>query len=180
MRFLASFLIGTTTAAVFHAPGQQVLQLPSKNDAPQSRPATVSDQNWAEKLGGKFEKALSALTAAERRAWDEVAMLLPKEMVKENFISSPKKHTKRPDDYWNHIIKGADVQSVWVENADGEKEREVHGKLEDYSLRTKKVDTRKLGVDPGVKQFSGYLDDDENDKHLFYCKLAGFGLPFLN
>jgi hypothetical protein len=35
----------------------------------------------------------------------------------------------------------------------------------------KAVDPSKLGVDPGVKQYSGYLDDNENDKHLFYCML---------
>jgi len=40
------------------------------------------------------------------------------------------------------------------------------------SLRTtaseqKKVDPSKLGVDT-VKQYSGYLDDEKNDKHLFY------------
>ena len=46
---------------------------------------------------------------------------------------------------------------------------EIDGKLETYNLRAKKVDPSKLGVDT-VKQFSGYLDDEENDKHLFYCK----------
>ncbi|KAG9971925.1 carboxypeptidase Y-like protein A, partial [Aureobasidium melanogenum] len=64
-------------------------------------------------------------------------------------------------------MKGADIQSVWVENAQGQKEREIEGKLENYSLRTKKVDPSHLGVDK-VKQYSGYLDDDEDDKHLFY------------
>jgi cathepsin A (carboxypeptidase C) len=42
--------------------------------------------------------------------------------------------------------------------------------LEQYNLRGKKVDPSKLGVDT-VKQYSGYLDDEANDKHLFYCKL---------
>jgi len=60
--------------------------------------------------------------------------------------------------------------SVWVENANGEKERAIDGKLENYSLRAKKVDPSKLGVDT-VKQYSGYLDDEKNDKHLFYCKI---------
>jgi cathepsin A (carboxypeptidase C) len=59
--------------------------------------------------------------------------------------------------------------SVWVENSKtGEKEREIDGKLDTYDLRVKKVDPSKLGVDT-VKQYSGYLDDDANDKHLFYC-----------
>lgn len=66
-------------------------------------------------------------------------------------------------------MKGADVQSIWVENANGEQERDVGGKLDDYNLRTRKVDPSSLGVDPDVKQYSGYLDDEANDKHLFYC-----------
>ena len=61
--------------------------------------------------------------------------------------------------------------SVWVENANGGKERAIDGKLEEYNLRTKKVDPSKLGVDT-VKQYSGYLDDEKNDKHLFYCMIA--------
>ena len=89
---------------------------------------------------------------------------------KASFISSPKKHTRRPDSYWDHIMKGAEVQDIWVENQHGEKEREVDGKLEAYNLRSKKIDPSSLGVDPGVKQYSGYLDDEENDKHLFYCE----------
>ena len=108
-----------------------------------------------------------------RAVWDEVAQLFPKEMEKATFFSSPKKHTRRPDDHWDHIVKGADVQRVWLENADGEMEREVEGKLETYNLRTKKVDPSSLGIDPGVKQYSGYLDDEENDKHLFYCEPSG-------
>jgi cathepsin A (carboxypeptidase C) len=64
-------------------------------------------------------------------------------------------------------------RSVWVENANGQKERAIDGKLEQYNLRTKKVDPSKLGVDT-VKQYSGYLDDEKNDKHLFYCKFLEF------
>ncbi len=63
--------------------------------------------------------------------------------------------------------------SVWVQNANGEKERAIDGKLEDYNLRAKKVDPSKLGVDT-VKQYSGYLDDEKNDKHLFYCMVFRF------
>lgn len=96
--------------------------------------------------------------------------MYPQEMSKAAFFSSPKKHTRRPDHEWDHIVRGKDIQSVWVENAQGEKEREVDGKLDSYDLRVKKVDPSVLGVDPGVKQYSGYLDDNDNDKHLFYCE----------
>ena len=75
---------------------------------------------------------------------------------------------RRPDSYWNHIVRGSDVQSIWVTGTNGQKEREIDGKLEAYDLRAKKVDPSSLGVDPKVKQYSGYLDDNENNKHLFY------------
>lgn len=69
------------------------------------------------------------------------------------------------EDEWG--FKLTQIRSVWVENAQGEKERAIDGKLEHYNLRAKKVDPSKLGVDK-VKQYSGYLDDEANDKHLFY------------
>ena len=96
--------------------------------------------------------------------------MYPKAMDQTSFFSLPKKHNRRPDSHWDHITNGADIQSVWVENENGEQEREIDGKLETFNLRTKKVDPGSLGVDPGVKQYSGYLDDNENDKHLFYCE----------
>ena len=102
--------------------------------------------------------------------WDEVAMLFPEEMSKASFFSAPKKHNRRPDGEWDHIVRGEVVQNLWVENEEGEQEREVNGKLGSYDLRVKKVDPSVLGVDPDVQQYSGYLDDNENDKHLFYCE----------
>lgn len=95
--------------------------------------------------------------------------MFPEAMDKTSFFSPPKKHSRRLDSYWDSITKGADVQSVWIETADGEKERDVDGKLEAYNLRSKRIDPSSLGVDPGVVQYSGYLDDNQNDKHLFYC-----------
>jgi cathepsin A (carboxypeptidase C) len=109
------------------------------------------------------------LTGEARQIWDEVALMFPEAMDQTSFFSLPKPHSRKQDSEWHHITKGADIQSVWVENAQGQKEREIDGKLENYSLRTKKVDPSHLGVDK-VKQYSGYLDDDEDDKHLFYCK----------
>jgi cathepsin A (carboxypeptidase C) len=112
---------------------------------------------------------LKSLTSEAQAAWDEVALHFPEAMDKASFFSSPKPNNRKPDSAWDYVVKGADIQSVWVENADGEKERELDGKLEMYNLRAKKVDPSKLGVDT-VKQYSGYLDDEENDKHLFYCE----------
>lgn len=85
-----------------------------------------------------------------------------------HLISRPKPHTRRPDSEWDHIVRGADVQSMWVET-DGVSHRKLDGPLEAYDLRAKAVDPSALGIDK-VKQYSGYLDDNENDKHLFYCE----------
>jgi len=152
-----SLLIGGCVAL---SPLQQVLQAPQE-----------ASKAWSKPLND-LKSSLKSLTNEARAAWDEVALLFPEAMDKASFFSPPKKHTRRPDTHWDYITKGADIQSVWVENENGEQEREIDGKLEAYNLRTKGVDPSDLGVDPDVKQFSGYLDDNENDKHLFYCKIT--------
>jgi L-rhamnose mutarotase len=45
-----------------------------------------------------------------------------------------------------------------------------HHHLGNHCTASHRDRCRALGIDPGVKQYSGYLDDDENDKHLFYCE----------
>ncbi|KAI9875386.1 MAG: hypothetical protein M1830_008533 [Pleopsidium flavum] len=155
MRVSAStLLLGVASAAI--VPQQHALQLPKQASEAMSTPLH------------NLQQSLKSLTSEGRAIWDEVAMMFPEAMDKANLFSLPKKHTRRPDTEWDHIMKGADVQNIWVENASGEKERDVDGKLETYNLRAKKVDPGALGVDPAVKQYSGYLDDEENDKHLFY------------
>lgn len=154
----SALLIGAASAAV--APQQQVFQAPKAASAA-----------WRKPLHN-LQESLKTLTGDARQVWDEVAMMFPESMDQAAFFSLPKPHTRKHDSEWDHIMKGADIQSVWVENAQGQKEREVDGKLENYSLRTKSVDPSVLGVDK-VKQYSGYLDDDEEDKHLFYCEWPG-------
>ncbi|KAF2787503.1 carboxypeptidase Y-like protein A [Melanomma pulvis-pyrius CBS 109.77] len=153
----SALLIGAASAAI--APQQQVLKFPDL-------PKELNTESWAKPLQN-LEESLKSLTGEARRIWDEVALMFPESFEKAAFFSSPKPHTRKADHEWDHIVKGAEVQSVWVENAKGEKERDIDGKLENYNLRVKKVDPGVLGVDK-VKQYSGYLDDDETDKHLFY------------
>ena len=156
MKLLASaLLIGGCYAS---PPMQQVLQAPHD-----------TSESWLKPLQN-LQDSLKSLTNEARAVWDEVALMYPHAMDQTSFFSLPKKHNRRPDSHWDHITKGADIQSVWVENENGEQEREIDGRLESFNLRTKKVDPASLGVDPGVKQYSGYLDDNENDKHLFYCE----------
>ncbi|KAK8190496.1 carboxypeptidase Y-like protein A [Phyllosticta capitalensis] len=156
----SALLVGAATTAL--ADQQQIFKIPK----PVQDASEAVTKAWEKPLHN-LEDALKTMTAEARQVWDEVAMMFPDAMEKANFFSSPKPHTRKHDSEWDHVIKGADVQSVWVENSKGEKERDVDGRLDAYSLRTKKVDPKSLGVDT-VKQYSGYLDDDEDDKHLFY------------
>ncbi|KAF1927117.1 carboxypeptidase Y precursor [Didymella exigua CBS 183.55] len=152
----SALLIGAVSAAI---PQQQVLKGPESFKG-------FDTSSWTKPLQN-LEENLKSLTGEARAIWDEVAMMFPEQMEKAAFFSNPKPHTRKHDSEWDYVVKGADVQSVWVENESGEKEREIDGKLENYSLRAKHVDPNVLGVDK-VKQYSGYLDDDEEDKHLFY------------
>lgn len=117
-----------------------------------------------------LQNQFKSLSGEARQLWEEVSNFFPESLESAPLLSLPKKHTRRPDSHWDYHVSGADVQNIWVSGADGTKEREVGGKLEAYNLRAKKVDPAALGIDPDVKQYSGYLDDNENDKHLFYCE----------
>lgn len=161
MRFLAGcLLVGLATAA---SPLQHVLQ--------QSKQRSKA---WASDSSAKplkvLEESFKSLSSEARAAWDEVTALLPEAMDQLTFFSAPKKHSRRPDKEWDYIVKGVEIERDFVRNENGEKERELDGDLEMYHLRGKKIDPSKLGIDPAVKQYSGYLDDNENDKHLFYCE----------
>ncbi|TPX14349.1 uncharacterized protein E0L32_005545 [Thyridium curvatum] len=162
MRIATSALLaGSATALFNHQPAQHVLSDSFEALKP-----------IADKLSGNgalksLEEAMKGMTSEAKALWDEVKLLVPDAGDKTTFFSSPKKHTRRPDSHWDHVVKGADVQKLWIQGEDGEKHRKVGGRLEDYNLRAKAVDPSKLGVDK-VKQYSGYLDDEANDKHLFY------------
>lgn len=160
MKFLTTGLLAT--AALAAAQEQQVLQAEDGMGRAPLPDSSIFDET--------LQKFQSSLEDGISHFWSE---------MKTNFkdylplISLPKKHTRRPDSEWDHVVRGADIESVWVQGADGEKRREIDGKLHNYDLRVKAVDPSKLGVDPGVKQYSGYLDDNDADKHLFYCEYLG-------
>ncbi|KJZ79011.1 Carboxypeptidase Y-like A [Hirsutella minnesotensis 3608] len=110
------------------------------------------------------------MSSEAKATWRQLSDMMPDavEAIKKHMESSkPKKHSRIADNKWDHVVRGADVQKLWVEGDAGEPRRKVGGKLDNFSLRVKSVDPKKLGVDK-VKQYSGYLDDDEKDKHLFY------------
>lgn len=166
MRIAAStaLLVGAASAASFQPDAQHVLGGAYDTVKP------VADSFTSTKPLKSFEEALKGMTSEVKALWEEIKLLVPQSAFDHaTWFSSPKPHKRRPDNTWDHIVKGADVQKLWVQGADGENHRQVDGRLENYNLRARSVDPSKLGVDK-VKQYSGYLDDEANDKHLFYCR----------
>lgn len=151
----AALLVGVTAAAV--PPAQQFLGVHHQDAETSSSPLQ------------SIREHLKSISDDAHDLWSEATSHVPDVADYIPFSSSPKSFRRRPDSHWDHIVRGSDVQSLWVTNADGQKEREIGGRLEAYDLRVKKVDPSVLNIDPGVKQYSGYLDDNESDKHLFYC-----------
>jgi cathepsin A (carboxypeptidase C) len=169
MRIAAStVLFGAASAASFQQQAQHVLSGGFGKAQEAMKPISDAFTDAAGRPFESFEDAFSGMTAETKALWEEIKLLVPDSAFKDlSWLSKPKPHRRRDD--WNHVVKGADVQGMWVQDADGEKHRQVDGRLEDYNLRVKAVDPSKLNVD-SVKQYSGYLDDEANDKHLFYCK----------
>ena len=148
-------LVGASSAA---SPFQHVLQTPAQE--PDSHAKHLNN----------LQESFKSLTGQVRAAWDDVSNLFPEAMKQATLLSLPKGHTRRPATHWDHIIKGAELPSLWVEKEGGSQGDDQKGYLDEYNLRSKKTHPGALGVDPGVTQYSGYLDDEENDKHLFYCE----------
>lgn len=115
--------------------------------------AAPTDDGWS----------VDMLNEAGKARWREVQAAIPDAKMSDFFVK-PREHTRRPDSEWDHIVRGSDIQDAFTAD-NGAKEN-----LDDYALRVKSVDPSKLGVDPNVKQYSGYLDDNSNGKHLFFCK----------
>lgn len=72
-------------------------------------------------------------------------------------LAKPTYH-RRPDSSWDYVINGVEVER---------RDEQTNSSLANYSLRGKSIDPSSLGVDT-VKQYSGYLDDNTQNKHLFY------------
>lgn len=162
MKLERALLLGAATVAAAQAE-QQVL-----DGGGRDLPLIVS--NAAHDAKSWLTREFGEMTTEAKALWDEISLLVPDATAVFNKIlpPKPKKASRRPDSQWDHVVKGADVQSMWVET-NGQKHRKVGGRLESYNLRAKKVDPSALGIDT-VKQYSGYLDDEANDKHLFYCE----------
>ncbi|KAG9254879.1 Alpha/Beta hydrolase protein [Emericellopsis atlantica] len=124
----------------------------------------IDTDSWWSPLENLWGEASSEIKAT----WNEVSMLVPGalETFKKATLAQPEPATRRPASDYDFHVKGADVADIVVET-EGETHRKVDGELSDYGLRVKSVDPSKLKVDD-VKQYSGYLDQYEEDKHLFF------------
>ncbi|KAK4661690.1 uncharacterized protein QC763_706790 [Podospora pseudopauciseta] len=167
MRIAAStVLLGVASAASFQQQTQHVLSSGYERAQAGMKPLAEQFVDAAGKPIANIEEAFHGMTAEVKALWDEIKLLVPESAFNHsNWFTKPKPARRRHD--WDHVVKGADVQKLWVQGESGEDHRQVDGKLADFNLRVKAVDPSKLGVDK-VKQYSGYLDDEANDKHLFY------------
>jgi hypothetical protein len=143
-----ALLVGAATAATFQQSAQKVF---SNGKA-------------------KAHEVLSDASRETKALWNDLQLSLPDSFDQSSWFSKPKPHSRKPNSAWDYVVDGTAVQAMRTRDASGQARRVIDGALEQYSLRGKKVDPSKLGVDT-VKQYSGYLDDEANDKHLFYCKI---------
>lgn len=134
-----------------------------------------SDTNSYDSWWAPIENIWGEATSEIKATWDEISLLIPgafEGFEKQVLGNDPKTSNKRPESDYDYHVKGSDLESIMVET-NGESHRKVEGDLSSYGLRVKAVDPSALGVDD-VKQYSGYLDEYEEDKHLFYCKSISF------
>lgn len=96
-------------------------------------------------------KAVAGLLSEEvRKSWDELPLRFPSEIAQMQFVTKP----KDPSAIFRRKQWDATVESEDLEN---------------YQLRVNKIkDPKILGIDPDVKQYSGYLDVHDEDKHFFF------------
>jgi cathepsin A (carboxypeptidase C) len=143
-------------AAYFPGPAQQPLSGSSSEQLP----------SFLSQATDRVKATLGSLKVPAEAAasWSEVAKDYPDQAVSalQGMVSKSKPKDgvkKRPDSHWDHIVDGKTVMSALADKVDG------HEKLENTKLRIKKPNS--LGVDEDVKQYSGYLDVDD-DKHFFF------------
>src|SRR4051812_37336055 len=116
-----ALLVGAASAASFHNEAQHILGGAHDTIKPVSDSFPPSSHPLK-----SFEEALKGMTSEAKALWDEIKMLVPEGAFDHTtWFSSPKPHKRRPDHTWDHVVKGADVQKVWVQDSKGESHREV-------------------------------------------------------
>ncbi|AGO13554.1 AaceriAGL328Cp [[Ashbya] aceris (nom. inval.)] len=131
------------------AVGGKLSELRSKMAVQQSKffDARGSLKSIADSLGVS-EQDVSSVSAELESVMAEMSEMFPQDAKQLRFVSEPRGDVRKVRE-WDNVVR-----------ADS---------LKDYQLRVRKVsDPAGLGVDPGVKQYSGYLDVEAEDKHFFY------------
>ncbi|KAA8898774.1 Alpha/Beta hydrolase protein [Sphaerosporella brunnea] len=136
---------------------------------PAQQPLGTADSKLPSFISQALDRVKTTLgnvdvSAEAAQAWTEIAKLYPGDTISAiqamTSKSQPKDGRKRrPDSHWDKIVRGDDIMSAMSGKIDG------HEKLKGTKLRIKKPNG--LGIDEKVKQYSGYLDV-EDDKHFFF------------
>ncbi|VEU19820.1 DEKNAAC100644 [Brettanomyces naardenensis] len=151
---LFSVLVASSATASFIGGSQQEQQplklgLGSLKDALDQGKQRVS--TLLEKASELTGESIDKLDSTLKDTWSEMELLYPNVISQLQMKSQPKfKINKKPESFWDFQVLNKDKVA-----------------LSDYQLRVKKTDPAALGVDT-TKQYSGYLDDVQEDKHWFY------------
>ena len=147
-------------AAMFPNAAQQPLAATSANKLPAFLSLAM---DRAKTALGTLELPVEAAAA-----WSELAKLYPEDTISALQAMTarnppkPKEFVRRrPDSHWDSIVHGDQMMHALGGKLDG------MDKLKGAKLRIKKPNG--LGIDESVKQYSGYLDV-EDDKHFFFCE----------
>lgn len=134
---------GAASSALAFLLPQQPLRLDLALDKAKSRFAD-SASSVLSAISSILDQPISALPVEVKQAWLEVLLKFPESVANLNFASKPKKFAQK--------------QTFDFHVADND--------LPNYKLRVKAT-PKSLGVD-SVKQYSGYIDVEDEDKHFFY------------
>lgn len=156
---LSNALVLAAASAATAAQDQKVLGGQHQHDKKPS--IGFGADSWWNSLEALWGEASDEI----RAIWEEASTVAPAAI--ENVVSQveaaagsrpTKEGTRRPDSEWDFHLNGAEAAQRLGDDFD----------FANYALRARHVDPSKLGVDT-VKQYSGYLDAFELDKHLFFC-----------
>src|SRR5256885_12824625 len=107
MKLVASALmVGAASAAI--APQQQILAAPE--DILKDRVSQPIANAFSKPLH-TLSESLKSLTSDTKALWEDIEMMFPEDVDKASFFSPPKPYTRKHDNEWDFIVKGADVQA---------------------------------------------------------------------
>lgn len=139
-----SLLTGSNLVEAVDVNPQQLLQIPFVDSAlnwwAEKRPAELVSQ-----AAEFFNEPLRNIPSEVISAWNSVGAENSEKLKQSLQLSSPVKATHRADDTWKHIVTKEEYPN--------------------HKLRVKQP--YELEID-SVKQYSGYLDLDAEDKHFFF------------